>query len=103
MLIDRRALSLAVPAAALFACLAVVPAAAKDTGLIFVSNEKSNNLIVIDPKTYKVIKDIKTSRRPRDVRAGVPMRMPLGSIGLRASKGIMFLFTVIPARSRAWH
>jgi len=67
VLIDRRALSLAVPAAALFACLAVVPAAAKDTGLIFVSNEKSNNLIVIDPKTYKVIKDIKVSRRPRDM------------------------------------
>ena len=63
MLIDRRALRLAVPAAALVACLTVVPAEAKDTGLIFVSNEKSNNLIVIDPKTYKVIKDIKTSRR----------------------------------------
>ena len=40
---------------------------AKDTGLIFVSNEKTNNLIVIDPKTYKVVKDIKTSRRPRDM------------------------------------
>src|SRR5205807_1459900 len=66
VLIDRRALSLA-PAAALVACLAVAPAAAKETGLIFVSNEKSNNLIVIDPKTYKVIKDIKTSRRPRDM------------------------------------
>ena len=66
MLIDRRALSL-VPAAALVASLAVAPAAAKETGLIFVSNEKSNNLIVIDPKTFKVIKDIKTSRRPRDM------------------------------------
>ena len=40
---------------------------AKDTGLIFVSNEKTNNLIVLDPKTYKVVKDIKTSRRPRDM------------------------------------
>ena len=49
--------------------LALVPAAAsaKDTGLIFVSNEKSNNLIVLDPKTYKVVKDIKVSRRPRDM------------------------------------
>src|SRR3977135_4735447 len=40
---------------------------AKDTGLIFVSNEKTNNLIVIDPKTYQVVKDIKGSRRPRDM------------------------------------
>jgi YVTN family beta-propeller protein len=39
---------------------------AKDTGLIFVSNEKTNNLIVLDPKTYQVVKDIKVSRRPRD-------------------------------------
>ena len=43
------------------------PAAARDTGLIFVSNEKTNNLIVIDPRTYKIVKDIKTSRRPRDM------------------------------------
>jgi YVTN family beta-propeller protein len=47
--------------------LAFTPAAAKDTGLIFVSNEKTNNIIVIDPKTYKVVKDIKVSRRPRDM------------------------------------
>ena len=36
---------------------------------------------------------------PRVVRAGVPMRMPLGSIGLRVSKGIMFMLTVMPQRS----
>ena len=47
--------------------LAQAPAHAKVTGLIFVSNEKTNNLIVLDPKTYKVVKDIKTSRRPRDM------------------------------------
>ena len=35
---------------------------------------------------------------PRVVKAGVPIRMPLGSIGLRVSKGIRFLLTVIPAR-----
>jgi hypothetical protein len=40
---------------------------AKDTGLIFVSNEKTNNLIVLDPKTYQIVKDIKVSRRPRDM------------------------------------
>src|SRR5271154_4265996 len=47
--------------------LAPAAAVAKDTGLIFVSNEKTNNIIVIDPKTYKVVKDIKVSRRPRDL------------------------------------
>ena len=35
---------------------------------------------------------------PRVVSAGVPMRMPEGSTGLRASKGIMFLLTVMPQR-----
>ena len=34
---------------------------------------------------------------PRVVSAGVPMRMPLGSSGGRSSKGILFLFTVMPA------
>src|SRR5437899_12076522 len=47
--------------------LAPVQSHCKDTGLIFVSNEKSNNLIVLDPKTYQVVKDIKVSRRPRDM------------------------------------
>ena len=47
--------------------LAPIPAAAKATGLIYVSNEKSNNILVIDPKTYKVVNDIPVSRRPRDM------------------------------------
>ena len=37
------------------------------TGLIFVSNEKTNNIIVIDPKSYKIVNDIKVARRPRDM------------------------------------
>jgi YVTN family beta-propeller protein len=51
------------------AALALTPVAAwsKDTGLIFVSNEKTNNIIVIDPKTYQIVKDIKVARRPRDM------------------------------------
>ena len=61
MIASRRSLVLAFMAA----FLAVVPAAARNTGLIFVSNEKSNNVIVLDPKTYKVVKDIKTSRPAR--------------------------------------
>jgi len=35
--------------------------------LIFVSNEKTNNLIILDPKTYQVVKDLKVARRPRDM------------------------------------
>ncbi len=52
--------------AVILAVLTSAPALAKDTGLIFVSNEKTNNIIVIDPKTYKVVNDIKVARRPRD-------------------------------------
>src|SRR5580692_12216007 len=47
--------------------LASIPADAKDTGMVYVSNEKSNNIIVIDPKTYKIVNDIAVSRRPRDM------------------------------------
>src|SRR5579872_7011142 len=49
------------------AALALAPAFAKDTGFLFVSNEKTNNIIVIDPKTYQIVKDIKVARRPRDM------------------------------------
>jgi DNA-binding beta-propeller fold protein YncE len=51
----------------LLCALTCAPAAAKDTGLIFVSNEKTSNIVVIDPATYKIVKDIKTARRPRDL------------------------------------
>ena len=50
-----------------FLLLVPTEALAKDTGLIFVSNEKTNNIIVIDPKTYQIVKDIKVARRPRDM------------------------------------
>ncbi len=43
-------------------------ATAKDTGLIFVSNEKSHSIMVIDPKSFTVVQEIKTSRRPRDMK-----------------------------------
>ena len=54
-------------AIAAFAVLLSPAGWAKDTGLVFVSNEKTNNIIVIDPKTNKVVKDLRTSRRPRDM------------------------------------
>jgi PQQ-dependent catabolism-associated beta-propeller protein len=43
-------------------------AAAAGTGYLFVSNERSNNILVFDPASdYALVKDIKTSRRPRDM------------------------------------
>ncbi len=42
-------------------------AAAKGTGMAFVSNEKTNDLTIIDPKTMTVVGSIKTSHRPRDM------------------------------------
>src|SRR5579859_465719 len=51
----------------LLCALANSPAAAKDTGLILVSNEKTNNIVAIDPASYKIVKEIKTARRPRDL------------------------------------
>jgi PQQ-dependent catabolism-associated beta-propeller protein len=58
--------------ATLVACVAQgSDAAAKGTGYVFVSNEKTNSIVVIDPKQdYKVIKVIATSRRPRDMNFG---------------------------------
>jgi PQQ-dependent catabolism-associated beta-propeller protein len=44
-------------------------ATAKDTGYVFVSHEKTNNIAAIDPKQdYKIIKWISTSHRPRDMK-----------------------------------
>jgi PQQ-dependent catabolism-associated beta-propeller protein len=44
-------------------------ASAKDTGYVFVSHERTNNIAVIDPKQdYQIIKWISTSHRPRDMK-----------------------------------
>ena len=57
-----------------FAVLAIVAgclgsaAAAKDTGMIFVSNEKGGGLTVLDPKTYAIVGTIKTGKRPRGMQ-----------------------------------
>src|SRR5260370_30564508 len=46
-----------------------VGASAKDTGYVFVSHERTNNIAVIDPKQdYRIIKWIATSRRPRGMK-----------------------------------
>jgi PQQ-dependent catabolism-associated beta-propeller protein len=61
--LDRRLL-------VLLAWLASTPGAmAKDTGYVFVSHEKTNNIAVIDPKqNYQIITWISTSHRPRDMK-----------------------------------
>lgn len=64
-MIDRRTFIGA--GAALLASAAATPAArASGTGNIFVSTEKGNEVVVLDP-SLKLIKRIATSRRPRDM------------------------------------
>ena len=51
-------------------------ASAKGTGYVFVSNEKTNNIAVLDPKQdYKIIRWIPTSHRPRDMKFGDNRRL----------------------------
>jgi len=47
---------------------AAAPALAAGTGYIFVSNEGSHDVTVIDGESFKVIKTIATGQRPRDMR-----------------------------------
>jgi len=58
------------PAVVLIATLLATPfsgALARNTGLIFVSFGSGNHLVVIDPKANTVVKNLKTSRGPRDM------------------------------------
>lgn len=65
MLIKRR--SVLAGGTALLATAAVRPSLATGTGNIFVSTEKGNEVVVLDP-SYNIIKRISTSRRPRDMQ-----------------------------------
>lgn len=51
-------------ASLLISCLCA-SAYAKETGYLFISNEKDNAVTVLDGKDYRLIKTIKTSDRPR--------------------------------------
>ncbi|MBI4923516.1 MAG: PQQ-dependent catabolism-associated beta-propeller protein [Devosia nanyangense] len=57
---------LASAAALILALFLTLPAVAAGTGLIFVSTEKGNEIVVLD-KDYTIVKRIPTSRRPRDM------------------------------------
>ena len=60
--------ALAASMALVFLVAAGDPAHAAGTGYVFVSNERTNDVLVFDPaKDYAQVKDIKTSRRPRDM------------------------------------
>ena len=50
---------------------------------------------------YSATRSISGSPMPRLVTAGVPMRMPLATIGGFLSNGMAFLLTVMPALPRA--
>ena len=53
----------------LLAALAVSERAlAKGTGYLFISNEKDHTVTVLDGKTFEVVKNIQTGRRPRDMQ-----------------------------------
>lgn len=51
-----------------FSLLAAPPIFAKDTGYLFVSSEKDNNISVLDAKTFEVVKRIGTAARPRHLQ-----------------------------------
>ncbi|MDB5537834.1 MAG: beta-propellerrepeat-containing protein [Devosia sp.] len=53
-------------AVALATAFPVLPAWAVGTGLIFVSTEKGNEVVVLD-QNHNIVKRIETSRRPRDM------------------------------------
>jgi YVTN family beta-propeller protein len=42
-------------------------ALARNTGLLFVSSERTDSVVVVDPETNRIVKYLKTSRRPRDM------------------------------------
>ena len=61
-----RRFGLAIIAALSFALLSSLPASAAGTGYVFVSNERTHNVLVFDPANeYALVADIATSRRPR--------------------------------------
>lgn len=71
MILPRRATSALIHVVAGLLLSVVVPssATAAGTGYLFVSNERSHNVLVLDPANdYEVIADIETSERPRDMR-----------------------------------
>lgn len=68
--LEGRFLTRSLPALVLGLALSA-GARAKDTGYVFVSHEKTNNIAVINPKEdYKIIQWIPTSHRPRDMKFG---------------------------------
>lgn len=49
--------------------LSTASAGAAGTGFVFVSNERSNNILVYDPANdHEIVANIATSRRPRDMK-----------------------------------
>ena len=60
------------------------------------SSRFSTTAFIQSPKRF-----ISSAPIPRLVRAGVPIRIPLGSNGLRGSNGTLFALQTMPAASKA--
>ena len=56
------------PLAVALACAAALPAAAKGSGVAFVSSEKNHALTVVDAKTLAVVGTVATCKRPRHMQ-----------------------------------
>lgn len=64
----RESLALMAALTGTMAVGAAAPARAAGTGYLFVSHERSHNILVLDPaNNFAVVADIATSRRPRDM------------------------------------
>ena len=61
----KRILSFLVLVVAFVAPAMLEEVLAKGTGYLFISNEKDHTVTVLDGKTFDVIKNIQTGRRPR--------------------------------------
>jgi PQQ-dependent catabolism-associated beta-propeller protein len=53
--------------ALLLGASSAAPALAAGTGYIFVSHERSNNVVVLDPRSFEVVATIATAGQPRDM------------------------------------
>ena len=73
------------------------PAGGQRSGLIFVSAEKSNAVFVIDPKTYKVTRTIKTSKWPRDMHFSADRKRLYVACGDADTADVIFVFSPRPA------
>ncbi|MCY4230530.1 MAG: beta-propeller fold lactonase family protein [Alphaproteobacteria bacterium] len=62
---NRRSFRMGLLAASALTMVVAAPAGARDTGYLFVSSEKDNEVTVLDGRSYEVVTRIGTAARPR--------------------------------------